>query len=161
MQVGRDRQDPGGVQDVGERVGLVVPREFDQVRVPMGFLPVRRQRDRLVIDEDRLGQGPLLPFLEVPDQTGPAATPGLLEDQGVIMGLDRLQAENLDACAGLFPEKQAGLYDSGIIEYHQGLPGQEIRDALKYTLAYFPVAVEQELGLIPPGQGELGYSFVG
>ena len=90
MQVGRNGQDAGGIQDVGESERVVIPAELDEVGIAVRLLFLRGERDKLILHEDWFGQYAALPLLEIAHHAGPATTTGLLEDLRVVAGNHRL-----------------------------------------------------------------------
>ena len=115
----------------------MIPRKLDEVAVPAGLQFFRFQYNSLTVELHLLLQKSFFPFLQIADQTSPAATFSLLKNQSIIMRLDRLQTENLDLRPCLFLKQKTCLDHPCIIEYHQRTLRQIIRNMLEYTLADF------------------------
>ena len=115
----------------------MIPCELDEVAVPASLQFFSLQYDSLTVELHLLLQNSFFPFLQVTDQASPAATLGLLENQSIIMWLDRFQAENLDPRTCLFLKQKTRLDHPCIIEYHQGTFRQVIRNMLENAFADF------------------------
>ena len=55
----------------------------------------------------------------------------------------------------------AGLDHLGVVEHHQTIFRQIIRQVIKHILSYLTVAIDQQFGMVTPGDGKLGNTFVG
>ena len=53
------------------------------------------------------------------------------------------------------------LNDARIVENHQGMGRQMLRDIVEDILAYLAMPIEQKLAMISLGYGKLGYPIIG
>ena len=161
VQVGRDGQDTGGVEQVREGESLVVPREVDAVAVAVALLPLGAEDDGCALHLDGLLQHALLPFFQVSDEANPATALGLLENLRIVARQVRFEAKDLDAGAGRLLEEESRLDDPRVVIYQQRILRQIFTDVLKLALFYRSLAVNQQLGLVALRERKLGYPFVG
>lgn len=99
------------------------------------------QDDFVGAEPDRLGEFSFLPFLQVPDQAGPTALGGLLENQGVVVWYGRLETEDFDQGAGLFTEAETRLDHFRIIEDDQRFFRQVAADVFEDIFPDFPILI--------------------
>ena len=161
VQVGRDGQDTGGVEQVREGESLVVPREVDAVAVAVALLPLGAEDDGCAADLDGLLQHALLPFFQVSDEANPATALGLLENLRIVARQVRFEAKDLDAGAGRLLEEEARLDNPRVVIYQQRILRQIFADVLKLALFDGSLPVNQQLGLVALRERKLGYPFVG
>ena len=119
VQVGGDGQFAHGFQHIGPGHVAAVPFEFHQVACPAVFTPCGFQRELPSAHFHLAGQSAVFPLFQVAHEAKPAATRGLLEHQGIVVGADGLQAKHFDECARFLAEMQARLDDLRVVEHHQ------------------------------------------
>ena len=77
------------------------------------------------------------------------------------MRVERFEAEYLDEGASLLAEVEPGLYHPGVVEDQQTVGRQHVGQVVEVVLLDLALAVDQQLGVVAPGEGELGNAFVG
>jgi len=102
-----------------------------------------------------------MPFLGIADHAFPGTAGGTAERELVVMGLQRLEAEDFDACAGGFMELQTGLYHTRIIIYKECPGSNMVADVVEQVFAHLPVAIDQQLAVVTLREGILGNPLIG
>ena len=73
----------------------------------------------------------------------------------------RLQTEYLDGGAAVAPEEQPGWDHLGLVEHHKSTLGHQLSYIFEGILAWNPVDIHQELGVVAVCQWKFGYSILG
>ena len=104
--------------------------------------------DGLAIDGDRLRERTALPALAVAHQAQPCALAGGLENELVIVGSDRFEAEDLDLAACGFAKAQTGVDHARVVIDEHGIAGQQLWHFLENVLFNGVVFVHEHLALL-------------
>ena len=155
VEVGRYGQFAELVEYLGEGERAVVPGEAYGVRVADGVETLGAEGSDL--------QGALFPLLEVTNHTAPCATVGSAEREGIVARLERLKAEDLDACSGGFMEDESRLDDACIVIDEQCF-GEEVASyVIEAVFGRLPAVVipDEQFAMVALRQRVLGYAEVG
>ena len=84
-----------------------------------------------------------------------------LEHLLIVGRCGRLHEEDLYKRACGLAEMKPGLYDLGVVVYHERMLGQIVGDIIEIILADLPLPVDEQLAVVARCYGKAGYTAVG
>ena len=132
--------------------GLPVP--VNELRLQVQFCKFRVIL-RIVVAEDVI-----LPPLGIAYHTFPYTLRSTFEHEIVLGRFRRFETENFYVRAGWAAEMQPRGYDLGVIEDHDRIRRQKVRDIPEYVLGDSSVLISEQFRCIPLREGILGDALV-